>query len=192
MYAWDVAERAAKRFDAPWQEQEAERREERARLRAAIAEAPAAAARLAIEAGRRILKRERRESRPRAWLREALRARQAGDAAALAALASQASQRLAEVDAYLEIAPGWAQGCEMETSELERAVLRAVVALTAPDAIAAAQGVADACVEHAAYAALLAAYAKAATPTTQVVARQLAHREEAAHLALRLLALASE
>jgi hypothetical protein len=173
------SEAVARHFaSADWRQAEAARRSALDRLLAGVADAsPAVRARLAREAAGRVLEREPRPPAPtrRPQLRRALQTGDAGDARA----------RIASIDAYLEIAPGWAEGCEMEAHRFERAALCVVAGLADGDAAA----VASAAVEHAAWAAWLAAYAAASR--AESVAHDLAWHREVAHLALRLLALAA-
>lgn len=102
-------------------------------------------------AATRILEREKASrhlvmSEPRVWLERALR----GEPVSI----ELARKRLATIEDYLHVAPGWAQGVEMETSELERALVRATIAMIENDEDA----LVVACITHAAFTAQIAAH----------------------------------
>jgi len=102
-------------------------------------------------AATRILEREKASrhlvmSEPRTWLERAL----AGELVPV----ELARTRLARIDDYLRVAPGWAQGVEMETSELERALVCATIAIIENDEDA----LVTACITHAAFTAQIVAH----------------------------------
>jgi hypothetical protein len=194
VYPSDIAGHVAGHFDQPWQDVEREKREELERLQAAVCEPTLQAAareRLLEDAVRRILSRGSKDVEPTTHERllVVLTARIQGAIESVRSELEKAHMRLRECERYLEIAPGWAQGCEMEVSLLERTVLRATVALAdRSNAAAAAILIAD--VEHAALTSQISAYGRACDRRTQSVANALGHRNEASYLALRLVELA--
>jgi len=106
-------------------------------------------------AAQRILEREARSrevafvAEPRDWLARVV----AGGDIRI----DDVNVRLVQVDEYLRIAPGWAQGVEMEVRMIERALLCAVKACIEDDRAA----IVEACAKHAALTSYIDAYARA-------------------------------
>jgi len=197
MYPWDIADRIAGHFDRDWKEVAAIRDDELTRLLAAIAEPvlPEAARESLIEAAVHRLVLPGTLDPLRAHHERLLAVLDARKQARLAevatkALLEQALRIEADCDAYLAIAPGWAEGCEMEMRMLERALARATLAL-ATDGAAAATGTVAACIEYVTVREQVDAHARCATSRSQAVTRALAHHREVSHLALRLLEVTS-
>ena len=195
MYSWDIADCVAAHFERPSQEVSAAMRDELERLRAGLAAPelpPAARERLIEEAAERIHARVNSlvDGELADRLAAVLAARKVHGLEGVRAELDHARRALRECDAYLQVAPGWAEGCELVTRVLQRAVLRATIALgDAGDAAAAAVVTAD--VEHAALTLELAAYARASSARTQTVAHAFGHHAEASYLVLRVIELAS-
>lgn len=188
-YPWEAADAIAAHFDRTSYESDLER------LHAAVADAAlpmAAREQLIADAVRRMSSRAINAMDGATYdrLESVLAARAKRDLDRVRAEIADAQKTLNDRDRYLEIASGWAQGCEMEMGLLERSVLRATVALTEP-VLVAAVAILTADVEHAAMTSQLAAYARACTPRTQAVVHALGHRNEVGYLAVRVVELAT-
>jgi hypothetical protein len=127
-------------------------------------------------AAQRILEREARSrevafvAEPREWLARVA----AGGSVAI----DEVKARLARVDEYLRIAPGWAQGVETEVRMIERALICAVIACIEDDAAA----IAEACAKHAALISYVDAYAHARPASEAADAYNSAYARELVEL----------
>ena len=195
MHPWDAADLIAAYFEHSPESVASTTRDELTRLHKAIADPAlptAAREQLIGDAARRIDARGANAvDRPTYdRLTSVLAARIAGDLGRMRPQITDAVEQLEGCDRYLEVASGWAEGCEIEMRLLERAVLQATVGLAEPELVAVV-AVVTANIEHGAMSAQVAAYARACTPRTQVVAHDLGHRNEVVYLALRVVELAS-